>query len=348
MGLGAHEYETIRENRETAQAGKDYGESRGRHFGSVNSDPKCPLRPRQKAVRSILETSQYLEAQQGWTIDTYSCRGVWELRGNKLAANFVDDLQAATLPDQVAVVHKRFWEIDALRGVAVVMMIIYHVVYDLYYFGLSDTIFTNPFWFYFQRTTATLFIFLMGVSLTLRKGRNYGFNYWIYAKRGLQLIGWGLVISLITWLALGPALYIRFGILHFLGVSTVLSYPYLRWRWVNVALGIILIGLGIWLQQFRFNPPWSYLFWLGLEPANHRYVDFFPFVRWFGIVLIGIGAGNWLYAKSERQFPLNDLSMVPSVRRMIVLGRHTLSIYLLHQPVLWTLFVFALWVWRMG
>ncbi|MCC6457956.1 MAG: DUF1624 domain-containing protein [Caldilineaceae bacterium] len=266
-----------------------------------------------------------------------------------MAANIVDGVQQSSTAAQAAVVHHRFWEIDALRGVAVVMMVIYHAVYDLYYFGLSDTIFTNPFWFYFQRTTATLFIFLMGVSLTLRMGRKVKqVIYLSYVKRGLQLIGWGLVISLITWLALGPALYIRFGILHFMGVSTVLSYPFLRWRWVNVALGMALIGLGMLLQQFRFDPPWSYFFWLGLEPANHRCVDFFPFVRWFGIVLIGIGAGNWMYAKRERQFPLNDLSLAPSVRGLIILGRHTLPIYLLHQPMLWTLFVLALWVWGMG
>jgi uncharacterized membrane protein len=209
----------------------------------------------------------------------------------KVAANIVDDLQKLPVSAQSAVVRNRFWEIDALRGVAVVMMVIYHIVYDLYYFDLSDTIFTNPFWFYFQRTTATLFIFLMGVSLTLRKARSDGSIYWAYAKRGLQLIGWGLVISLITWFALGPTLYIRFGILHFMGISTVLSYPFLRWRWVNVALGMTLIGLGMLLRQFRFDPPWSYLFWLGLEPANHRYVDFF----------LSIGALVWHRAPWHRR-----------------------------------------------
>ena len=233
---------------------------------------------------------------------------------------------------QVARAGGRLWEVDALRGVAVVMMVIYHLLYDLYYFRVTDVIFTNPFWFYFQRTTATLFIALMGISLALRQGRSSGHTAdWMLAKRGLQLVGWGLVISAVTWLALGPELYIRFGVLHFMGVSILLSYPFLHWRWVNVGLGILSIGVGIWLQQFRFDPPWSYLFWLGLEPVNHTYVDFFPFVRWFGVVLIGISIGNWLYVKGERQFPLTDLSLVPPIIALRTLGRHALPISVVHD-----------------
>jgi uncharacterized membrane protein len=246
---------------------------------------------------------------------------------------------------QVTRVSSRFWEVDALRGIAVVMMVIYHLLFDLYYFRMTDVIFTNPFWFYFQRTTATLFITLVGVSLALRQGQASGrIPYRVLAKRGLQLVGWGLVISAVTWFALGPNLYIRFGILHFIGVSILISYPFLRWRSVNIGLGIALIAIGVWLQQFRFNPPWSYLFWLGLEPADHTYVDFFPLVRWFGVVLIGIGIGNWMYAKGERQFPLLDLSLGPPVFALRILGRYALPIYLLHQPILFMLLLVGFWM----
>lgn len=244
-------------------------------------------------------------------------------------------------------IRERFWEIDAARGVAVVMMVIYHFLYDLYYFQVTDVIFTHPFWFYFQRTTATLFIALVGVSLALRHERISGVTtYRILAKRGLQLLGWGLILSGVTWLLLGPNYYIRFGILHFIGVSMLLSYPFLHWRIINVGLGIVSIGVGIWLQQYQFDPPWSYLFWLGLEPENHTSVDFFPLVRWFGVLLIGIGIGNWLYAEGRRRFWLPTISTSPLIRGLRAIGRSSLSIYLLHQPLLLLLLLLGFWVLR--
>ena len=63
---------------------------------------------------------------------------------------------------------QRFWEVDALRGVAIVMMVIFHLMWDLWAFHvLPDVVLWAGFWKYFQRTTATLFIMLVGVSLTL-------------------------------------------------------------------------------------------------------------------------------------------------------------------------------------
>ncbi len=93
----------------------------------------------------------------------------------------------------------RHWEIDALRGLAIVMMVVYHLMYDLYYFKVSDAIFTSRFWFYFQRTTASLFIILMGISLTLNYSRSLQqgreVRYRTFLQRGGRLFAWGLVIS---------------------------------------------------------------------------------------------------------------------------------------------------------
>lgn len=236
---------------------------------------------------------------------------------------------------------QRFWEIDALRGLAVVMMVVYHLMYDLYFFRVSDAIFSNRFWFYFQRTTASLFIILMGVSLTLsysrslRQGR--GARYWRFFRRGVRIFTWGLVISAVTWLALGPALAIRFGILHFMGVSVMIAYPFLRYRWPNLVLGILLIGLGKTLQSQTFDLPW--LVWLGFEPPNHFYLDYFPLVKWFGVVLLGVFAGNMLYRKDGPATSLPDLSGLLPLRLLQRLGHHSLALYLIHQPILFLILV---------
>ena len=91
----------------------------------------------------------------------------------------------------------RHWEIDALRGLAVVMMVVYHLMYDLYYFKVSDAIFTNRFWFYFQRTTASLFVILMGISLTLnysrslQQGREVRYRTFLRARGATLRLGAG-------------------------------------------------------------------------------------------------------------------------------------------------------------
>ena len=140
------------------------------------------------------------------------------------------------------------------------------------------------------------------------------------------------MITAVTWVALGPRLAIRFGILHFIGVAIVAAYPLLGWRWRNLALGVLFLVLGKILQTRTFDLPW--LVWLGFEPVGHTYVDYFPFIKWFGVVLLGVFAGHTLYGPEERRFALPDLSEWPVVQIFQFLGVRSLPIYLLHQPLL--------------
>lgn len=237
----------------------------------------------------------------------------------------------------------RFWEIDAVRGVAILMMIIYHFVYDLDYFGVTDAIYTDPFWFYFQRVTATTFIVLVGVSLAISNAKFvqqgiYGqLLFWKLVQRGIQIFAWGMGITLITGLILGVELAVRFGILHFIGVSTVLAFPFLKGRWFNIALGILIVRIGKFLQAQSFA--YSWFVWLGFEPADHRYVDYFPLIPWFGVMLIGIALGNTLYKDSRRLFFLPDLVNRFPVNLLQQMGKHSLTLYLIHQPILFVSFV---------
>lgn len=233
--------------------------------------------------------------------------------------------------------HRReFWEVDALRGLAVVMMVVYHLMYDLDFFGVSDAIFTHPFWFYFQRTTASTFLLLVGVSLRLRYRKDLARHgrvaYAPFVRRGTTIFGWGLVITAVTWGALGAQWAIRFGILHFIGLATLTAYPFLRWRWPNLLLGLLFLAAGKLLQTKTFDLPW--LVWLGFEPAGHTYVDYFPFIKWFGVVLLGIFAASILYGDTGRRFPFPNLTAWPPVQGLQWLGRRALPIYLLHQPLL--------------
>ncbi len=239
----------------------------------------------------------------------------------------------------------RFWEIDALRGVAIVMMVIYHLMWDLLFFGvLTNIALQAGFWKLFQRTTASTFIFLVGVSLVVSynrasAGRAGGGAF--FAKffwRGLRVFGWGMVLTLLVRMAgVGR---IDFGVLHLIGLSIVAAYPFLRFGWLNVGLWLAFNGVGFFLQPPLVEFPW--LVWLGFKPPAYSYLDYFPVVPWFGLVLLGIGVGNLLYAGNQRRYDLPDLAGWWLIRPLRAWGRNSLAIYLLHQPLLFVLLYGAL------
>lgn len=231
----------------------------------------------------------------------------------------------------------RFGEVDAMRGVAIIMMVIYHLMWNLLFFGLvSNVSLQTGFWKYFQRTTASTFIFLVGVSLVLSYNRlcqKRLANYAIFRRffwRGLRIFGFGMIISGIVRLV-GTGT-VDFGVLHLIGFSVIAAYPFLRLAWVNIGLWALLNVVGFFSQQVTVNTKW--LVWLGFEPPFYFYVDYFPVIPWFGVVLFGIGIANLLYPDNRRVFRLYA-GLPPSLAQPLqYLGRHSLVIYLLHQPVL--------------
>jgi uncharacterized membrane protein len=230
----------------------------------------------------------------------------------------------------------RLWEVDAVRGIAIVLMVAYHFIYDLAYFDVySGNMLATP-WQLFARSIGTTFIFVLGISLTLRYNRlNPGLSqkqmFQKYLLRGAKLIGWGMVITVVTYFVVGSS-FIVFGILHLLGLSTILAYPFLRSRWASLAGAIVVIGLGAYAGSLASWSPW--LIWLGVQQRGRFMVDYYPVLPWFGIALLGVFVGLTLYPRGIRRFALPDRSQVAPIRGLTYLGRHSLAIYLIHQPIL--------------
>lgn len=245
----------------------------------------------------------------------------------------------------------RYWEIDAWRGIVVITMIIFHLMWDLVNFHVSDAILYAGFWKYFQRFTACSFVFLAGVSLAIVYQRKPEFSR--YLKRGLYVFGCGMLFSLAVLLFnIG---YVHFGVLHMIGVSSILAYPLLRYKWLNVFLWFIFYIIGgifllpeqvtWWLRgvnplrllnmSIMVDHPW--LVWLGITPPRYYPVDFFPLFPYFGLVLLGVAVGNMVYSKNGRAFSLPDLSELAPIRFLRFLGSHSLPIYMIHQPVLFVI-----------
>lgn len=231
----------------------------------------------------------------------------------------------------------RLWEIDALRGIAIFLMILYHLFYDLSFFNLLDININSGIFLLIGRTASVLFIFIVGLSLTLSyhrsaqlyKPKPYYFSK--YLKRGMIIFTWGMLITFVTWLTF-PSSTIVFGILHFIGVSIILAYPFIKYKLPNLVGGIVCLFLSIFIENISVQN--NYFVWLGLTSADFNTFDYFPLLPWFGVVMFGLFAGNVLYTGYMRLYSINDISKSLPVYLLQYLGKKSLAVYLLHQPVI--------------
>jgi uncharacterized membrane protein len=232
----------------------------------------------------------------------------------------------------------RFWEIDCLRGFAVLLMLLYHFLYDLDFFGIENIEIRSGLFLYVGRGSAFLFILISGIALSISHSRaldkeiggNKTENFTKYLKRGAKIFLMGLVLTVITWIFL-PGQYIIFGILHFFGVSAVLAYPFLKYRKENLFFSLFFGLTGLYLREKTFG--FSALLWLGFTPENFTTLDYFPIFPWFGVLLIGIFLGNSLYAGGKRKFKIPQTRKNPLIRSISIVGQHSLIIYFIHQPL---------------
>lgn len=229
----------------------------------------------------------------------------------------------------------RLWEIDALRGLAVVAMIFFHFMWDLWFMQLTNQDIPGPSWQAFARSIGGTFTFLLGLSLVLSAAnlRRKGLTPLLpLLKRGLVVFGCGMLVTIGTYFFV-PNEFVRFGILHHAGAAIMLGALLLPLPvWVMLPAGAALAGLGFFLNTQTVDFPW--LIPLGLTQRGVGMVDYYPLLPWFGIALLGMGAGKLLYADGQRQFHLPDLSANRPLAVLRWLGRNSLAVYLVHQPVL--------------
>ena len=225
----------------------------------------------------------------------------------------------------------RFWEIDLLRTVTIAMMITFHTLYLLQYFYIHHTGVPGPyhgFWWWIPVGIVSTFTFLAGISLTITYSRGKAMTG--FMLRGLEIFGWGMGITLITWL-ISRTEYVRFGILHFFGIAFILAPFFLRFRYINLILGVAIIAAGFYMgeQGISVNSPW--LLWL--MPYSFSTMDYWPLVPCFGIFLVGMFAGKMLYPQGNRRFSIPDFNN-RIVSALTLPGRHPLVIYLAQWPAL--------------
>ena len=225
----------------------------------------------------------------------------------------------------------RVWEVDCLRGLAVCLMLVSNFLFDLYYFYSIGNL-QSGFQAYFSRAVAGLFLFIVGISLTLSTNKKGKLPFKRVLLRGAKLLVVAMLISLATYFAVGSSM-VFFGILHLISISIVLGYFFLGQTWLSLAVGIIVLILGCYIGDVGAGSWW--LLWLGLPPIGFYSVDYTPLIPWFGPVLIGVFTGNRVYAKKETLF--KEIAIKPNVlvRSLSFFGKKSLIVYCVHQPILW-------------
>jgi uncharacterized membrane protein len=222
----------------------------------------------------------------------------------------------------------RFQSIDVLRGIAIVAMVAYHALWDLAYYRLIEAgIGTSPAWVISQRSIVTAFLLLAGAGLWLAHG--HGINWRGFWKRQALLVAAALGVTAVTWFQFGADYLSYFGVLHAIALFSLLALPLLRAPvWLVLAVAALVLGLPAVVSHDMFNA--KALSWIGFFTETPETADLVPVFPWFGVVLLGM-VGMRLAANWEA---LQWRSGALPVRALARLGRWSLVIYLVHQPVL--------------
>ena len=223
---------------------------------------------------------------------------------------------------------KRIWELDALRGLCILGMLLVHFVYDLVELtGIIQWEYPAGF-LLIKDWGGILFLLISGICVTLGSRS---------VRRGLIVFGCGLLVSAVTvgmyLLGFEKSIIIYFGVLHCLG-TCMLLWPVFKKlpNWALIPLGILMVLAGLYLDG-HVRADHYFLVPLGVMPSLFQTSDYFPLLPNLGFFLLGAVLGRTLYRKKESLLP-NVNSRNPVLRFLQFLGRHSLEIYLLHQPLL--------------
>lgn len=229
---------------------------------------------------------------------------------------------------------ERIWWIDAARGAAVVMMVLFHFLWDLNYFGFARfELYSGPIGL-FQKATAGLFLLLVGACIVLSAQKHKEKFLAHSAKRGARVFFFAMSLTVFTFLFF-PGQAIFFGVLHLIAFATFVAAPFAKNKKASLALAGFFILLPLALELKKIGIWW--LSWAGLSmpPAT---LDYFPVFPWLGVVFAGIFFGNILFSQKQRKPSENEMPKNLGIHAVSFAGKNSLAIYFLHQPVLFLLF----------
>lgn len=226
---------------------------------------------------------------------------------------------------------RRLARLDMARGLALVAMAIYHFTWDLEFFGYLDAgTASQGGWKLFARAIASSFLFLAGFSLVL--GHHPAIRWRAFARRFAMIVAAAALITIATYVAT-PDRFIFFGILHSIAMASLIGLAFLRLPpVVTLVAGCLVIMAPLYLRAPVFDTP--ALWWMGLAPQNPPSNDYVPMFPWLAPALFGIAAARFAKASGRLTMLASDGAPSTGARALAFAGRHSLVVYLLHQPIL--------------
>ncbi len=224
--------------------------------------------------------------------------------------------------------------LDALRTIAILLMVAYHFLFDLSFFwGFPFDVTAGAGWKTGIVVVASLFLLVSGMSAWLAAQRNPSIQRAM--RRALTVIVAAVIVSITTY-AMNPERWIRFGILHLIGVTMLIAPFFVRRSpAVPMLIGILCIMTGIALKDTTSAHMW--LLPLGIMPPEFFSFDYYPLFPWSGMMLLGIAIAPTLLQYFRATYGTHS-----RWNTLLLPGRHSLLIYLMHQPLLFLLLTILL------
>ncbi len=247
--------------------------------------------------------------------------------------------QNTAMPPKPTHFSPRYDRVDALRGLAMVWMTVFHFCFDLNHFRfIAQNFYSDPFWTGQRTAIVGLFLFCAGLGQAIATAQQQGWpRFW---RRWGQVVGAALLVSAGSYLVF-PQSFIYFGVLHGIAAMLVLVRLSAGWSgWMLWPLGALAMALPTlaapWLQASGLAEAFNArgLNVLGLVTRKPVTEDYVPLLPWLGVLWWGVAAGRWMLVHRPQWLA----AALPAPGRALAwLGRWSLSYYLLHQPVLMAL-----------
>lgn len=235
------------------------------------------------------------------------------------------------LKKRFLVQQERLLSLDVVRGIAIVSMLLFHFTFDLNYFHIFEiNIRTEWFWRIYRWIGLSLFLWVSGYALVMLHKRQV---YWKKAfKRSGKLLLLALVISAVS-VYLFPHSFIYFGALHFIAVATIIGLLFVHRPYIALLAALIIL-IGSYYGVITMH---------GLYATTREYLhlprisqDLVPLVPWMAPLLLGI------FSAHMRILP--QIKEGPFIKHILFLGRHSLLIYMVHQPIFFGILSLTIWI----